>query len=229
MWPDSAATSSVMDPTGRQHQGPASLTPPPGFPPGHQSPNGHQAIIQDPTGGPPVTVMVDASGIKAAAKKRNCVVYDIDPHMYIDNVKNATIDDVISASMSLLESMILLGLPVHNYAKHIRFLSDKAKVYHSTALVKYDAAMRLNAEMYGHHVFVYGDHELYHSLLGVENLRPKTKQPSVIKSKTVRTRGMCWDYNKSKGCKRESCPYKHECKECGGSHGFMDCKQQLKK
>ena len=73
-------------------------------------PSTQQAIFQDPSGGPPVNITVDASGIKAATKRRKCVIFDIEPHLYVDSVKSATIDDVISAEMSMLESMLALGL-----------------------------------------------------------------------------------------------------------------------
>ena len=190
---------------------------------------GNGAATFNPLGGPPITLMVDASGIKSAARKRKCVLFDIEPHMYIDNpksAKSATIEDVISANMSLLENMLSLGFPVHPLAKHIRFLSDKSKTFNGSSLIRYDLAMREKAELWGPQVFCYGDHELYHTYLGVESLKPKSKgsvSTSSGQSKTVRfKKGICWKF-KSEGCKRESCRWKHECKECGGSHGFLEC------
>ena len=178
----------------------------------------------NPLGGPPVTLMVDASGIKAATRKRKCVVFDIEPHLYVDQ-KSATIDDVISANMSLLESLLSLGLPVRNFAKHVRFLADKSKVFTSASLLKYDLAMREKADLLGPQVFCYGDHELYHAYLGVENVKPKAKQSGAttqVKTSKLK-RGVCWKFNKPDGCKRDACRWKHECRDCSGAHGFPDC------
>ena len=185
-----------------------------------------QALFTDPLGGPPVNVLVDATGIKAASKKRKCVIFDIEPHLYIDNVKSATIEDVISAEMSLLESMLTLGLPVQNFTKHIRFLSDKAKVYLGSALIKYDLAVREKAELIGPSAFVYGDHEFVHSFLGMENLKPKNKpvRDQSKPSRNGRVRGLCWRFNDPRGCKRDSCQYRHECRDCTGQHSAVDCK-----
>ena len=108
----------------------------------------NSALLQEPLGGPPVNVMVDASGIKSASKKRKCVVFDIEPHLHLDNV-TATIEDVISTEMSLLESLLTLGFPVQKLTKHVRFLTDKSRVYTSASLVRYDLAMREKAELKG--------------------------------------------------------------------------------
>ena len=174
---------------------------------------------------PPMTVIVDSTGIKSATKKHRCVVFDIDLHLYIDNSKNATVEDIISADMSLMESLMLLGLPVQNFAKHIRFLSDKVKVFNGTSLVKYDRACREKAEMLGPLSFVYGDHEFTHAFLGVENLKPKTKviaQKGVAR-RSARQPGYCWKFNDQKGCKNDLCQYRHECKSCGGPQSVHDC------
>ena len=178
------------------------------------------AMLQDPLGGPPVNVMIDASGIKAASKKRKCLVFDLEPHLHVDNLKNATIEDVISAEISMLESMLVLGLPIANFAKHIRFLSEKARIYTGASLLKYDQAVREKAELMGPVAF-----------LGLECLKPKGKatkdlsQSSVGKSsKNPRPRGICWKYNESRGCKRDSCQWKHECRDCSGDHSVVDCK-----
>ena len=61
--------------------------------------------------GPPVTLMVDACGIRAASKKHKCVLLEVESHLYTD-IKSATIEDIISDDMSLMESLLGLGLPV---------------------------------------------------------------------------------------------------------------------
>ena len=143
----------------------------------------------------------------------------------MDNIKSAMIDDVISANMSLLDSMLSLGLPVKQFAKHVRFLSDKSQVFNSSALVRYALAVREKAELLGPDAFVYGDHELYHTHLEVESLKPKSKQAvSTNAAKAAKgRRRLCWKFNRSEGCKMDPCRWKHECKECGGSHGFHEC------
>ena len=135
----------------------------------------HSGSLQDPLLGHPVNITVDAAVIKAASKRRKCMIFDIEPHLYVDNVKSASIEDVISAELSILESMLALGLPIQNYAKHIRFLTDKVRIYNGSALLRYDSAVREKVEILGPSVFVYGDHELVHAHLGMDALKPKSK------------------------------------------------------
>ena len=191
----------------------------------------NSALLPDPLGGSPVNVMIDASGIKSASKKRKCVVFDIEPHLHLDNVKSATIEDVISAEMSLLESLLSLDFPVQSLAKHVRFLTDKSRVYTSSSLVRYDLAMREKAEMMGPSAFVYGDHEFVHSFLGLENLKPRSKsgkdsQSSTKSNRASRPKGICWRFNENRGCKKEPCQWKHECRDCGGDHSLVFCKNK---
>ena len=94
-------------------------------------------MIQDPNGGASFAIMIDATDIKSASKRRKCVLFDIEPHMHVD-LKSATVEDIVSANMSLFESMLYMGLLVGNYSKHIRFLNDKGKVFTSASLVLYD-------------------------------------------------------------------------------------------
>ena len=197
------------------------------------TPAGQPVLLTDPLGGPPVNVMIDATGIKSASKKRKCVVFDIEPHLYVDNIKTATIEDIISAEMSMLESMLSLGIPVTHFAKHIRFLSDKVRIYSSASLVKYDQAVREKAEVMGPMSFVYGDHEYVHMFLGMDSLKPKgksSKEPSQTTSvktgRNLRPRGICWRFNETRGCKKETCQWKHECRECGGEHSVVECKSK---
>ena len=150
--------------------------------------------------------------------------------MYIDTPKNANIDDVISANMSLMESLFALGIPIQQYAKHFRFLADKAKVYTSVSLVKYDRAVREKAELLGPSSFGYGDLELVHSFLGVENVKPKAKATSqgAVPSGSnfqggKKPKRYCWRFNDQRGCKKDDCGYKHECKSCGGPHSVVSC------
>ena len=75
----------------------------------------------------------------------------------------------------MLESFLALGIPVNNLTKHVRFLTDKAKVYNSSALIKYNLAVREKAEIVGPSAFVYGDHDLGHMFLGMDALNPKGK------------------------------------------------------
>ena len=192
-------------------------------------PSTHSASLQDPLLGHPVNITVDAAGIKAASKRRKCVIFDVEPHLYVDNVKSASIEDVISAELSMLESMLGLGMPIQNFAKHIRFLTDKVRIYNGSALLRYDSAVREKAEILGPSVFVYGDHELVHAHLGMDALKPKSKSTkesvgSVGSKSTRRPRGVCWKFNEAKGCKRETCQWKHECRDCSGEHSFFDCK-----
>ena len=160
--------------------------------------------------------------------KRKCVVYDLEPHLTCENVKQCTIDDVLSASFSMLECMIK-GFGVREYTKHVKFLVDKSRVYSGQALIKYDQSVREKAEMLGPTAFVYGDHELYYLYLGLEQLNPRAKSDSDCKVKaTGKTNsrkgfGTCWRYNDGRPCQKQPCPFMHECSECGGNHKQTDC------
>ena len=165
-----------------------------------------------------------------AKSKRKCVVFDLDPHLTCENVRNCTIDDVIAASMSLLECMLVKGYCVKAYAKHVRFLTDKSRVYSGTSLIKYDQAAREKAELLGPDTFTYGDHELYHVHLGLEHLKPKVRQGSggvtgSQKSQKAKKSnvGLCWRFNEGRNCRKTLCPWKHECSSCGGSHKQLEC------
>ena len=76
---------------------------------------------------------------------------------------------------------------------------------------------------------MYGDHELVHCFLGMDALKPKCKgskdqyQTGARAGKT-RSRGICWRFNESRGCKKDPCQWKHECRDCGGDHSVLDCK-----
>ena len=164
------------------------------------------------------------------ARKPKCVIFDLENHLTVDNVKNATIEDVISTNMSLLESLLMLGIPVQQFAKHVRFLTDKSTVFTAAALIRYD-----QAEILGPQSFMYGDHELYHTYLGLVSLQPKSKAvsgSSLVPSSGKKLRkasGYCWAFNQTRGCKRgEACQYKRECKECAGSHSVADCNSKKK-
>ena len=175
-------------------------------------------------------------------RRRKCVYFDLDPHLHADKTKEPSLNDLISASMSLLSSMMARGHGVQNYAKHIRFLSDKAGVYDHRALIDYDYAMRERADIFGESSFCYADHDLFNDHVGLENLvrhggrsggsgaasggsrgrgggrrRPNT---SPRRSKA----GACWGFNKESGCDYGvDCRYPHHCTSCGGNHSRLKC------
>ena len=175
------------------------------------------------SGTSPLTVIVDSTGIKSATRKRKCVFFDLDPHLYIENPKNAMIEEVISADMSLMESLMLMGISVHQYTKHIRFLSDKVKVFTGISLVRYDRAVIEKAELLGPSSFTYGDQDLCHAFLGLENLKPKPKPQADMQSGAKRFKRPDWRYNDARSCKNDGCSWRHECKTCKGPHVFFDC------
>ena len=125
--------------------------------------------------------------------------------------------------MSLLESLLVLGIPVQYYAKHVRFLTDKSSIYTGASLIRYDQATREKAELLGPTSFTYGDHELYHTYLGVEHLTHSQTSPSSKRKTKQGKQGNCWAYNSLKDCRREGCPFRHECRECLGSHSVSEC------
>ena len=183
----------------------------------------------------PPACAVQYPGLWPSTKsKRKCVVYDLEPHLTCDNVKQCTIDDVLSASFFMLECMMIKGFGVREYTKHVKFLVDKSKVYTSQALVRYDQAVREKAELLGPSAFMYGDHELYHLFLGLEQLKPKAKVDVDRKGKTTGYKvkkglGTCWRFNDGRPCQKQPCPFKHECSECGGSHRQSDCTNAVSK
>ena len=163
--------------------------------------------------------------------KRKLTIFDLEIHMRYASSANATIDDVIAGSLSLLESMLRQGVDCTGYVKHIRFLVEKSKVYSQASLIGYDTEMRERAEYFGPSVFMYGDHDLTHPWLGVESLKQSvsaglgTSNTGGAKKKTARlTRfGSCWGWNENKACKATPCKYKHVCSSCQGDHRQIDC------
>ena len=89
--------------------------------------------------------------------------------------------------------------------------------------------MREKAEILGPVAFVYGDHELVHAHLGMDALKPKSKPAkdtpqSGFRVNKSRPRGICWKFNENRGCKKDPCQWKHECRECAGDHSVLDSK-----
>ena len=160
--------------------------------------------------------------------KRKLTVFDLDIHMRYASSANATKDDVIAGSLSLLESMLRQGVDGTGYMKHIRFLVEKSKVYSQAALIGYDTEMRERAEYFGPSVFMYGDHDLTHRWLGVESLKQSVTASSGAgrskkKGMKISKYGSCWGWNENKACKAIPCKYKHVCSSCSGDHKQVDC------
>ena len=107
----------------------------------------------------------------AKDEKRKLATFNLDSHMPGSRRKYPTINDIVSAHLSLLNSMLAHGgIDVYGYSKHIRFLSDKIGIYEPEALIAYDLGMRERAEEHGMGVFCYGDHDLFTIHIGVENI-----------------------------------------------------------
>ena len=173
-------------------------------------------------------------------RKRKCAVFDLEPHMPSDRVREPTLTDIISASMSLLSSMIARGVNVDRYASHIRFLVDKSHVYDQAALVEYDFAMRERADIHGSHSFCYADHDLFNKLVGLENLLPRSAGAGGSSSqqgggarqggsgggrrRRRNNTGYCFDYNRDCGCSYgTACRWQHVCSVCRGAHPKQKC------
>ena len=99
--------------------------------------------------------------------------------MRYNSSASVTIDDVIATSLSLLESMLRQGVECTGYVRHIRFLVEKSKLYVQSALIGYDNELRERVEFLGPGVFSYGDHDLTHRWLGVDNLESSQSAVSV--------------------------------------------------
>ena len=165
--------------------------------------------------------------------KRKLLIYDLEVHMRYASSSSVTIEDVISGSLSLMESMMRQGVDCTGYVRHIRFMVEKSKIYSPSALIGYDAELRERAEYYGSSVFTYGDHDLTHRWLGVEALKStigsvsqgSTQSQSGVRKKVAKSNkyGSCWGWNESKQCKSTPCKYKHVCASCQGDHKQLDC------
>ena len=166
------------------------------------------------------------SSKSSSTAKRKLTVFDLDIHMRYTQSASITIEDVIGATLSLLESMIRQGLDCTGMVKHVRFLVEKSKVYSSQSLIGYDLEMRERAEVFGASVFCYGDHELTHRWLGVDALRQSTVA-SVSTKKSLKpvkkSFGLCWNWNDGRACKQIPCKYKHVCSQCQGDHKSSEC------
>ena len=166
-------------------------------------------------------------------RKRRLWYFDLDVHMTFDSKSTdfRTFEDVLSANLSLVDSLLTQGYSVTCYLKHIQFLVDKSKVYTSSSLIRYDQAVRERADILGENTMVYGDHELVHRFLGPENLKPRGKSVSHDSAKTnvkVENKrklpvGLCWKWNFGKKCANANCNLKHVCTECFGNHRNIDC------
>ena len=164
--------------------------------------------------------------------KRKLVIYDLEVHMRYASSVTATLEDIIAASLSLLESMLRQGVECAGYVRHIRFLVEKSKIYHPSSLIGYDAELRERAEFYGSSVFTYGDHDLTHRWLGVDSLKSisqtgqsATQSQSGSKKRSLRSTkyGSCWSWNENKSCKTTPCRFKHVCSSCQADHKQVDC------
>ena len=165
-------------------------------------------------------------------KRRKLFYFDLEPHMAFDSRSTdyCTFEDVLSANLSLVDTLSTQGYSVSCYLKHVRFLVDKSKVYNAAALIRYDQAVRERADVLGESTVVYGDHELVHRFLGLENIKSKTKNPtsdSKDSHKSASKRklpvGLCWKWNFGRKCLGASCTLKHVCTDCYGSHRASDC------
>ena len=67
-----------------------------------------------------------------------CMTFDIEQHMAPDRVKKPSLDDVLSASLGLLNSMMAKNQPCKNYGSHVQFLMVKKEYYDKLALINYD-------------------------------------------------------------------------------------------
>ena len=158
-----------------------------------------------------------------------------------DRVREPTLNDVISASMSLLSSIVASGQNVDRYASHIRFLVDKSLIYDQAALVEYDFAMRERADNHGPDSFCYADHDMFNKLVGLENLLPRysgggqsggggagqgggSRSGGGGRRKRRNNTGYCFDYNREGGCTYgTACRWPHVCSVCKGQHPKHKC------
>ena len=126
-------------------------------------------------------------------RKRRLLYFDLEPHMAFDSrtTDYRTFEDVLSANLSLVDSLSTQGYSVSCYLKHVRFLVDKSKVYTAASLVRYDQAVRERADVLGENTMMYGDHELVHRFLGPENIKPKQKSGTFEQKDSSNKGGKC--------------------------------------
>ena len=166
-------------------------------------------------------------------RKRRLLYFDLEPHMAFDSrtTDYRTFEDVLSANLSLVDSLSTQGYSVSCYLKHIRFLVDKSKVYTAASLVRYDQAVRERADVLGENTMMYGDHELVHRFLGPENIKPKQKSGTFEQKDSSNKGGkrkqlpvgLCWKWNFGRKCQGPACALKHLCTECYGNHRASEC------
>ena len=171
------------------------------------------------------------------------VTFNIEQHMPSSKVKKPSLNDVVSASMGLLNSMIERNHDCKKYGLHVKFLTDKRGVYNESALIEYDVAMRERGEAFGEKTFCYFDHEIFSRLVGLENLDvgylrsllgihapvsqgatasvgPKKKKKEKPKKEKL---WYCYGYNSEEGCATTGCIHPHVCKSCQGQHPKQKC------
>ena len=99
------------------------------------------------------------------------------------------------ASLEKVIKMIANNVNSTTYLKHMMSIVQKSSIYTVTALLDYDKAMRDRAEHLGIDTFSYGDHELVHKFLGLENIKPRPGGQNVNWRKSGWTPEKSWHYS----------------------------------
>ena len=133
-------------------------------------------------------------------------------------------------SLRMMKDIMQSGRDVTGVLTHLIVLAEKAAsgYYRVDSIIAYDRATRMAAAESGIGKFSIIDNSLVLQYLCYDASVNATKGPeqSARPSRSKRSGGMCFRFNKSTGCEREKCRYIHVCSNCGdGSHGLFGCRK----
>lgn len=153
--------------------------------------------------------------------KRKLTYFKLDPFIsqVVSNSNVYSVEEVVGASLALIEYRLSQGMPIGGYHSHLRFLLERAssKVHREQSLIQYDRFIRERAEIYGPAIMNYGDSEGINRYLGVGSLRAMSTAGGGFKKSVARSQGVCRRYNRIGRC-RQSCKFRHVCDSCGEPH-----------
>lgn len=182
-----------------------------------------QPIMSGAWGQPQVQVQVQGQ----QSARRKLAFFELDT--FIPQVPGPnhvyTIEEVVAASLALIEYRLSHNLTIGGYHAHLRFILERAasRVHKDSSPIEYDRFVRERAEVYGPSVMSYGDIEGINRYLGLGSLRPPSYSNPPQRRQASKSSNVCWRYNGLGRC-RQNCGFRHVCDHCGDNHPRVDCR-----
>lgn len=163
---------------------------------------------------------------QSSSGKRKFAYFELD-HLIPQAVGQShiySIEEIVGASLALIDFRISQSLPIGGYLSHLRFILERAasKVHKEQSLIDYDHFIRERAEIFGPSVMGYGDLEGINRYLGVGSLRSMSSATGNTGKHQAKSSNICWRFNSLGRC-RQGCRFRHSCDVCGESHPRIEC------